>query len=64
MIIRPTTKLIASLTMTMEAGLQMPTYSYTGLSKLRLGEDLGTYVEQIPNQTYGAGHTVRHCYSK
>lgn len=34
--------------MTMESGLQMPTYSYTGLSKLRLGQYLGTYVEQIP----------------
>ena len=41
MIIRPTTTLIASLTMTMEPGFQMPIYSYTGLSKLRLGEDLG-----------------------
>lgn len=48
MIIRPTTTLIASLTMTMEPGFQMPIYSYTGLSKLRLGEDLGIYVEQIP----------------
>lgn len=56
MIIRPTTTLIASLTMTIEPGLQMPTYGYTGLSKLRLGEDEICGVNPCnSNQDCGAG---------
>lgn len=32
----------------MEPGLQIPAYNYIGLSKLRLGRDLGAYGELIP----------------
>ena len=47
-ILCPTTKLIDSLTIMMEPGLQMPAYNYIGLSKLRLGMDMGAYGELIP----------------
>lgn len=47
-ILWPTTKLIDYLTIMMEPGLQIPAYNYKGLSKLRLGRDLGAYGELIP----------------